>query len=117
LGYDEHLSGRYFSVPEPVKSSLKELEIIALGGTNFKHDGTSLDLSAFGVPWKVTISSILAIQPSVSDQSGVRLYQLLPISIKELKVKSYSSRNRFSCINNLLWFRSDSMAVHISECL
>jgi len=36
---------------EPVRSSLTELEVIALGGTSFKHEGTSLDLSAFGVLW------------------------------------------------------------------
>jgi hypothetical protein len=80
-------SGNISASLEPVKSSLKELEVIALGGTTFRHDGTSMDLSTFAVLRKVAISSILAIRPSVSGQGGAGLYQLLPVSIQELKVK------------------------------
>jgi len=79
--------GNISALLEPVKSSLKELEVIALGGTTFRHDGTSMDLSTFAVLRKVAISSILAIRPSVSGQGGAGLYQLLPVSIQELKVK------------------------------
>ena len=72
---------------ELVKSSLKELEIIALDGTTFDHDGTSLDLSTFDMLQKISISSILVIQTSEFNQSSAGLYQLLPISINELKVE------------------------------
>jgi hypothetical protein len=79
--------GNISALLEPVKSSLKELEVIALGGTTFRHDGTRMDISTFGLLRKVTISSILTVRPSVTDPGCAGLYQLLPVSIQELKVK------------------------------
>jgi hypothetical protein len=99
---------------EAVKSSLKELEVIVFGGTTFRHDGTRMDLSTFSLLQKVTISSILATRPSVSDQGGAGLYQLLPVSVQELKVQILLVKiSLLVLFNNFLRFRSDSMGIHI----